>query len=266
MIEAHSFQQSELFNGALALLGRPPQWLAMPTGSVFALRRFGLSLATRPHDAPETYAELAKKRIRIINAESAHPALRQYGYRQLIKPAHIASLALSPDPVIQRAAMQPKWRRSLERFEAERPKHITLTHRAFDPDRDAWLLEAEAAQARTRRFRCYPSALTCALSAASPKSLRLFSLNGPEAPRAAMLFALHGPRATYHIGYTSPDARKIEAHWLLMWKAFQELPAYRISEMELGLVDTESGANLARFKLGTGAVTRPLGGTWGRLF
>jgi hypothetical protein len=51
-----------------------------------------------------------------------------------------------------------------------------------------------------------------------------------------------------------------------MWKAFQELPAYRISEMELGLVDTDSGANLARFKLGTGAVTRPLGGTWGRLF
>ena len=193
MIEAHSFQQSELFNGALALLGRPPQRLAMPTGSVFALRRFGLSLATRPHDAPETYAELAKKRIRIINAESAHPALRQNGYRQLIKPAHIASLPLSPDPVIQRAAMQPKWRRSLERFEAERPKHITLTHRAFDPDRDAWLLEAEAAQARTRRFRCYPSALTCALSTASPKSLRLFSLNGPEAPRAAMLFACTVP-------------------------------------------------------------------------
>lgn len=266
MIAAHSFQQSELFNGALALMGRPPQRLAMPTGSVFALRRFGLSLATRPHDAPETYAELAKKRIHIINAESVHPALRQNGYRQLIKPAHIASLPLSPDPVIQRAAMKPKWRRSLTRFEAERPKHIIPTHRAFDPEKDAWLLEAEVAQARARRFRSYPAALTRALSKASPKSLRMFTLEGPTAPRAAMLFALHGARATYHIGYTSPEARRLGAHWLLLWQALQELPTHRISDLELGLVDTESGANLARFKLGSGATARPLGGTWARLF
>ena len=266
MTEAHSFQQSELFNGALARLGHAPRRLALPTGEAFALSRFGLLLASRPRDTAETYAALAERRIHIINAESAHPALRQNGYRQLVKPAHIASLRLSPDPDSLRAAMQPKWRRSLARFEAGLPENIRLTHRAFSPERDIWLLAAEAAQARRRRYRAYPRPLTEAMAQVAPEALRLFTLSEAGRPLAAMLFALYGPSATYHIGWSGPEGRRFGAHWLLLWRALQDLPVRRITTLDLGLVDTEQSADLARFKLGTGARARPLGGTWARLF
>ena len=265
MIEAHSFQQSELFNGALARLGRAPRRLALPTGEAFALCRFGLSLATRPRDTAQTYEALAAQRIHIINAESAHPALPQSGYRQWVRPAHIASLCLSPDPDVLRAVMQPKWRRSLERFEAGLPKQITLTHRAFCLDHDRWLLKAEAAQARKRRYKAYPPRLTEAMAELSPKALRLFTLSKAEEPLAAMLFALHGPSATYHIGWSGTEGRRLGAHWLLLWRAMQDLPIRRITTLDLGLVDTEQSAGLARFKLGSGARAHSLGGTWARL-
>ena len=35
-----------------------------------------------------------------------------------------------------------------------------------------------------------------------------------------------------------------------------------VTKLELGQVDTEKAAGLARFKLGTGATLRPLGGSW----
>lgn len=266
METAQSLQQSEVFNAALARLGRAPSRLPLPDGPAFILRRFGLSLATRPRDCPKAYAALAKKRIRLINAESESAALSELGYRQILQPAHIAELQLSPHEAALRAAMHPKWRRSLARFEADLPASATLSHRAFDPERDAWLLKAEAKQARARRYRSYPAALTLAMSQASPKALRLFTLSHDDRPQAAMLFVLHGIRATYHIGWTSAEGRDHGAHWLLMWKAMRELPARRITELELGLIDTDDGAPLARFKLGSGARPRSLGGTWARLF
>lgn len=263
---AQSLQQSEVFNAALARLGRAPARLPLPDGPAFVMHRFGLSLATRPRDCPQSYAALARKRIRLINSESEDASLSDLGYRQILQPAHIAELQLSPHEAALRAAMQPKWRRSLARFEADLPASSTLGHRAFDPEKDAWLLTAEAKQARARRYRSYPAALTLAMSQASPKALRLFTLSQDNRPQAAMLFVLHGLRATYHIGWTSPEGRDQGAHWLLMWKAMRELPARRITELELGLIDTDEGAPLARFKLGSGARSRSLGGTWARLF
>jgi hypothetical protein len=35
-----------------------------------------------------------------------------------------------------------------------------------------------------------------------------------------------------------------------------------VATLELGQVDTEKAAGLARFKLGAGATLRPLGGSW----
>jgi Acetyltransferase (GNAT) domain len=261
----HALQQSDLFNGALTRLGCAPKRVLLPSGPAYVLRRFGLSLATRPQDCPAAYEALAKNRIRLLNTESENPALCAHGYRQIVQAPHIAELALSPNTAAMRAAMQPKWRRNLTRFGADLPQNCTLTHRAFEPGKDVWLLKLEAAQARTRRYRGYPAALTLAMSETSPTALRLFTLSQAGTPCAAMLFAHHGNRATYHIGWSGPAGRNLGAHWLLLWKAMQELPARRITSIELGLIDSEHGAPLARFKLGSGANTRRLGGTWARV-
>ncbi|MCP4821132.1 MAG: GNAT family N-acetyltransferase, partial [Shimia sp.] len=91
---------------------------------------------------------------------------------------------------------------------------------------------------------------------------KLFIAFDGAAPVAAMLILRHGQSATYHVSHTTDDGRKKCAHNLLMWEAMQWLAAKGVTTLDLGQVDTEKSAGLARFKLGTGARPRPLGGTW----
>jgi hypothetical protein len=49
---------------------------------------------------------------------------------------------------------------------------------------------------------------------------------------------------------------------ILLWQAAVWLAGQGTRTLDLGAVDTVSAAGVARFKLGTGATARPLGGTW----
>jgi len=75
-----------------------------------------------------------------------------------------------------------------------------------------------------------------------------------------MLFLIHGRRATYHVGWTSEAGRDNAAHNLILWTAMKELKARGVATLDLGGVNTQSGAGIARFKLETGgAVLRRAG-------
>jgi lipid II:glycine glycyltransferase (peptidoglycan interpeptide bridge formation enzyme) len=94
---------------------------------------------------------------------------------------------------------------------------------------------------------------------------RLFVASASEAPLAAMLFLRHGPIATYHIGWSGDSGRRCHAHALLLTHAADWLAQRGHALLDLGTVDTEAGAGLARFKIGAGAQVRALGGSWLRL-
>ncbi|MGS4982034.1 GNAT family N-acetyltransferase [Pseudosulfitobacter pseudonitzschiae] len=81
-------------------------------------------------------------------------------------------------------------------------------------------------------------------------------------PVAALLILRHGTTATYHIGHTTTAGRAASAHTLLMWTAMCWCAGHGHQWLDLGLVETQRNAGLARFKLGTGADVVPLGGTW----
>ncbi|MBU2983204.1 GNAT family N-acetyltransferase [Lentibacter algarum] len=247
-------QQSEIFAKAMALINRPTEQVA---DTLILRRRPFPALASRPLLSGNGFKLLARHGVRLINAERPQdaPALRAAGFRQIMTPAHIAELDLSQTREQLRAAMQGKWRNRLAAAQA-RGLH-QVHHRVFDPARDAWLLKAEAAQQKRRQYRALPPALTLAMSQASPESSRLFTCAD-----AAMLFVLHGRRASYHIGHSGPEGRAASAHNLLLATAMKALPDHGIRWLELGTIDTETAASLARFKLGSGASVRALGGTW----
>ena len=131
------------------------------------------------------------------------------------------------------------------------------------PDQpDHWLLATDVAQQATRRYRGWPPVLTCAFSRENPGDAKLFVAHLGRAPVAGLLVLRHGGGASYHIGHTRSAGRMTSAHCLLLWQAILWLKKKQTSYFELGFVDTEEGADLARFKLGIGANVRPLGGTW----
>ena len=79
---------------------------------------------------------------------------------------------------------------------------------------------------------------------------------------AAMLFLVHGRRATYHLGWSSPEGKRTNAHNLTLWQAIRKLKARGLGQIDLGGLNTEDVPGIARFKLGSGARVKTLCGTW----
>jgi lipid II:glycine glycyltransferase (peptidoglycan interpeptide bridge formation enzyme) len=78
---------------------------------------------------------------------------------------------------------------------------------------------------------------------------------------ASMLFLVHGRVATYQIGWSGEEGRRLSAHQLCLWEAMRALREAGVRRLDLGTVDTDAAPGLARFKIGAGARVRALGPT-----
>jgi len=79
---------------------------------------------------------------------------------------------------------------------------------------------------------------------------------------AGVLFVCHGNSATYYTSWNSNEGRNNRAHNTLLWRAIQELKGRGISWLDLGGLNTESAAGVARFKIGLGGEIVTLSGTY----
>jgi hypothetical protein len=241
----------------------------MDAGAVVAevvmLRRMGVGAVLRgPVWGPEVAGParvaalraLRRAGVRLVEAEDAETALSLHaaGFRQVATAAHVAEWHLLGDGAARRRAMEGTWRNRL--VFAEKAGLRVEVRRLAGPDDP--LLRAEAAQRRARRYRALPVQFAAGFGAAA----RVVEARQAGETVAAMLFLCHGRTATYHIGHTTPAGRACEAHRLLIWQMAQRLAAEGVGRLDLGPLDTETTPGLARFKLGTGARARVLGGSF----
>lgn len=228
--------------GRVGLISRGPVWCGPPDAALL-----GRTLAALGHPV-------------ILNADGiGAAALAAAGFFRIMTPATIARLDLSGDRAARRARMHQKWRNRLVRAE-DGPLRVDRAAMPADPGH--WLLRAEAAQRRARRYRDLPAAFTLAFAEANPGEAHLFTATLRGEPVAAMLVLRHGPTASYHIGHTTDAGRAQNAHTLLLARAADWLAGHGVEVLELGTLDTVNTPGLARFKLGSGAGPHRLGGTW----
>ena len=203
---------------------------------------------------------LRRTGLHIINADGmGHAALMRAGYRRIITSQHVAELQVLADPHRQLALCHQKWRNRLN-FASE--AKLRLEHRPFDLVKDDWLFHADRAQQKAKKFRALPHDLIAGYAKIYPQQTQIMLGRKGKRIVAAMLFLLHGPVATYQIGWTNNEGRAASAHHLMLLTAAGHLADQGIRRMDLGNVDTESSPGLARFKIGSGATVRALGGTW----
>ncbi|MCV6596790.1 MAG: GNAT family N-acetyltransferase [Mangrovicoccus sp.] len=178
----------------------------------------------------------------------------------MVSPGSLARLDLRASSAERRARAHGKWRNRLVRAEQAR---LGLRHSPLPADHRHWLLSAEAEQSRARGYQRLPLDFTQNWAMlGGRRATRLFvAEHRPGDPIAAMLFLLHGQSASYHIGWSNPQGRAVNAHNLLLWQASEWLAAKGYSSLDLGSLDTERSPGLARFKLGSGAVPIRLGAT-----
>ncbi len=263
-------QQHPCFAAALTAVGQRPLMLEGAAPMLVLRRRFrgGLRLAMLARAAMPVPGDCLD-RLRaagldgapvILSPDAPTPALARLGPVPLMTPATVAELDLRAPAAQRRARLHPKWRNRLKHAEAG-PLRITRQNLPQDPGH--WLFTADGLQQRRRGYRGWPPALTLAYGAENPGMAKLFTAFEGKTPVAAMLFLRHGTGATYHIGYTDARGRALSAHNLLLWQAAAWLAARGHQRLDLGLIDQRNAPGLARFKLGSGARARRLGGTWG---
>lgn len=193
----------------------------------------------------------------IVNSNDIHTPIR--GFIRLASPKSAALLALTcPDTM--RANLHQKWRHALTRAEQSR---LGIDQMPYHPDQHSWLIKAERKQQTARRYRNWPSPLLNQYATTNPGQARVFTAREGKTAIAAMLFLCHHPWTTYHIGFTTPTGRAMNAHHLLLWRAMLWLSKRGYDTLDLGLLTGPAG--LDRFKLRTGARAHPMGGTWLRL-
>ncbi|WP_323006816.1 hypothetical protein [Pseudorhodobacter sp.] len=150
-----------------------------------------------------------------------------------------------------RQGLQAKWRNRLVKAEKTvKPMPLAV------PKLQA-LLAQEAAQRRARGYGNLPGVMALDWSG----GIVALGWHAGGALQAGMVFLRHGHCASYFLGWASPAARAAFAHGPILWQAALALRDRGVQVLDLGAVNTENGAGLAHFKLGTGASVVMAGAT-----
>ncbi|QCO56844.1 hypothetical protein EOK75_13615 (plasmid) [Pseudorhodobacter turbinis] len=179
-------------------------------------------------------------------------ALTGLGMIPLITPQSHAIWKVGMSDIPLRAQLQGKWRNRLLKAEAEVQPRILGNDKALQK-----LVFEEARQRRARGYRNLPGEMALHW----PGKKLVLGWHSGGALQAGMVFLIHGQVASYFLGWNSPKGRGAFAHGPLLWRAGQMLRDRGVASVNLGTIDTEGGATLARFKLGTGALVQVAGAT-----
>lgn len=240
-------------------------WNALCTrGPVFAE-----SIRTQAQPKSSVYralqraAPLRRPRLLLFSPdEPAGPAAGLDRLYRVITGQSTVLIDLGADADTRRAALHPKWRNRL--VAAERAG-LRVQRVGARPAQYRWLIERETAQRASRGYQALPPGFVEAYQAARPAGddpvLTLRVDIGRE-PVAAMMFLIHGTAATYHLGWSGDQGRESGAHNLLLWQAMGLLAQRGVRVLDLGGVNTASGAGIARFKIGSGGRVVTLAGTF----
>lgn len=263
-LEPRPLQQSDAFARALDAVGTPP--VTLDDGTLVLHRKIGpvpLHMITRPRaETPGALLEITRSRVfrgPLVLAPERTMPLDRIGALPLVSPSTIARLDLTPDEKTLFAGLHQKWRNRLRHAQSQK---LRVTRQNMPDDPGHWMLQADLVQQHQRGYRSWPLALTLAYGRANPGQAKLFTAFWGREPVAAVLILRHSTGATYHVGHTRPSGRLVSAHTLLLWSAIRWAKSKGVQQLELGTLDAEENAGLARFKLGTGAQPHRLGGTW----
>lgn len=204
--------------------------------------------------------DVADTPVRILNGATYDPkSYRAAGFRQIITPAYVAELDLTAPDL--HTEMHGKWRNRLVKGEAN---GLRVRELKWDGS-PHWLFDAANTLAKNRKFRALPTPLLAAFARLNPDDALIFEAYDRGTPVAACLILRHGATATYQTAFATDTGLALHAPRVLLHHAAKRMAALNHITLDLGLVETDHAAGLARFKLGTGARLTRLGGTWIRL-
>ncbi len=186
--------------------------------------------------------------------------MRSIGTRRMVTGLSSAWLDLSLDEAELRKGMTGSWRNAL-RVAEKNSSLWTISKDDSDLSRDMAVYDAFRKQ---KRFVGPSGGFVAAIAAAGNESKDVLVLTADAGPDriAGIVMIRHGISATYFISWNTEVGRKYNAHNLLLWRGIQVLRKSGIRWLDVGGLNTGSGAGIARFKLGLGPSVFTLAGTY----
>ena len=194
--------------------------------------------------------------------EPASESLGLSPWRRIMTGYATVTLDLSQTPEQLRAAFDSKWR---NRLVAAESAGLTVQRLGANPAQWRWLLDQEDTMREQRGVAGLPSGfIERYIQARKSAAHTVLTLRADHQGErvAAMMWLLHGSAATYQVGWSNDTGRQLNAHNLLLWQSIEALQQRGIRLLDLGGVNTQRSAGIARFKLGTGGRVLTLAGTY----
>jgi hypothetical protein len=238
---------------AVALCGRGPVWLGSLSGAQKA----------------QAYALLKKSLpigglniVLITPEEEASADLGLSPWRRVMTGYSTVMLDISPTMDALRAQLDKRWRHRLGGAENS---ELTIHRVGTNPGQYRWLLDADMQQREARNLEGLPIAFFDLYAKARQVPAKTVLTMRADVGRdrvAGMLFLIHGEAATYQLGWTNDQGRDLHAHNRLLWAAIEELKSRGVRWLDLGGVNTQRSAGVARFKIKTGGRVVTFAGTY----
>lgn len=221
------------------------------------------------HDKAQVYRRLRQSlplvglRFMVVTPdETLNEDLGLPRFRRVMTGYSTVLLDISQPLDVLRANLDSRWRQPLSHAENA---GLNVQRMGTNPGQYRWLLDAEMQQRAERNIDGMPLVWfeRYAESRKQP-SRNLLSLRADMARDrlAGMMFLIHGEAATYQIGWTTQAGRDANAHHLMLWRAIEELRERGVRSLDLGGVNTQRSAGVARFKMATGGTVKQLAGSY----
>ena len=251
----------------VGLAGRTVHLLSLDRGPVWydgfgSLDHWRLFLEVFNAQFPRRLGRRRRFLPEIADTPAARDRLAATGFQRQSNVPGYQTIWLDLTPAIDtlRAGLKQKWRNTLNK--SERQDLVVEIDEAGD--RLDWIA---ARYAEDKKARDYPGPDPAFLTAlarsftADRKCLILTASRGGE-PAAAVMLLLHGRSATYQVGWSSPEGRKLGAPTLLLWRSATLLRERGYRDFDLGGVNDRDAAGVKAFKAGLGGEEVRLAGQY----
>lgn len=195
----------------------------------------------------------------LSDTDEHHTLMRQVGKRRMVTGLSTIWLDLIKTEKALQKGFSGSWRNMLRAGE-----RAELKIRVRDDGKGVSThLSAYDTFRQQKRFVGPPSGLIQSMNENGLKG-DIVTLTAGTAQKiiAGVLLVCHGNSATYYTSWNSDEGRNSRAHNVLLWRAIQELRGRGINWFDLGGLNTESAAGVARFKIGLGGEIVTLSGTY----
>jgi len=187
----------------------------------------------------------------------SHRMLVEAGFRRAGEGYH----SILVDLPARRDRLRATWRHELQRAERNALAVEVDRHgKATLP----WLLQRYEIDRKLRGYRGPSNTLALQLVLAARttgEALVLIANRGGER-FAGILVIRHGDTATYLIGWTAAEGRRLGATHFLLWQAMDALAGDGVRRFDLGGINPEAAPGLTLFKRGLGGREYELIGTY----